>query len=126
MSSSPRLLTTEPVFVTRDIDATEAFYTGKLGFETSSRHDDYLIMTRDDITLHFSLCPDCDPALNTCHAYVRVTGIEALYDVYRPLDIIHPNAELTVQTYGAKEFAVIDPDFNLITFGEPVGEHVSG
>jgi hypothetical protein len=31
---------------------------------------------------------------------------------------IHPNGPLTIKPWGQKEFSVLDPDNNLLTFGE--------
>ena len=53
------------------------------------------------------------------HAYVRVRGADSLFDQF-PKNAIHPNGSLRTQDYGMREFAIIDPDGNLLTFGEPI------
>ncbi len=45
-------------------------------------------------------------------------GRFALYSVCTAAGIVHPNAHLDEKHWGSKEFAVLDPDGNLITFAE--------
>jgi hypothetical protein len=45
--------------------------------------------------------------------------VDALYAELRPLGIVHDNASLTTQPWGDREFAILDPDGNLVTFFEP-------
>ena len=54
------------------------------------------------------------------HVYIRVRGVGSLYEQC-PTDVIHPNGTLRTHDYGMREFAVIDLDGNLLTFGEPIG-----
>ena len=119
MTDVPSLLVAQPVFVSSDLGRTETFYTEKLGFAASARHDDWLKLHRDALTLHFSLVSDLNPRQNMSHVYVRVRGADLLYERF-PKDAIHPNGSLRTQDYGMREFAVIDPDGNLLTFGEPI------
>ena len=118
MPDAPSLLVAQPVFVSSDLARTEAFYTEKLGFTLNARHPDWLKLERDAVTLHFSLATDVNPAGNTCHVYIRTRGIDSFYEQC-PSEIIHPNGTLRTQDYGMREFAAIDPDGNLLTFGEP-------
>jgi len=39
-----------------------------------------------------------------------------LHQALQTLGILHPNAPLCDQWYGTREFGVLDPDHNLITF----------
>jgi hypothetical protein len=47
-----------------------------------------------------------------------VTGVDALYREMVAADVVHPNGHLTDRPWGMREFAVVDGDGNLITFGE--------
>ena len=47
-----------------------------------------------------------------------VTGIDELYRQCLALGAVHPNGPLTDQPWGSREFAVLDPDHNLITLYE--------
>lgn len=33
---------------------------------------------------------------------------------------IHPQGELQTKTWGQREFSLLDPDNNLLTFGQPI------
>lgn len=119
MADAPSLLVAQPVFLSSDLARTELFYTAQLGFTVNKRHQDWLKLERDAVTLHFSLDPTVNPAKNTCHVYIRTRGIDALYEQCSR-NVIHPNGALRTQDYGMREFAAIDPDGNLLTFGEPI------
>jgi hypothetical protein len=47
-----------------------------------------------------------------------VTGIDELHRHCQALGVVHPNAPLTDQPWGMREFAILDPDNNLITLYE--------
>jgi uncharacterized glyoxalase superfamily protein PhnB len=49
---------------------------------------------------------------------IRVEGIDELYERCRVEQIVHPNAPLEEKPWGAREFAVVDGDGNLLTFFE--------
>lgn len=115
---APSLLVAQPVFVSSDLARTETFYTEKLNFAVSAKHDDWLTLDRDALTLHFALVAGLNSRKNMSHAYVRVRGVDSLFEQL-PRDAVHPNGSLRTQDYGMREFAVIDPDGNLLTFGEP-------
>lgn len=107
-----------PIFPVRDINKAAEFYTQKLGFTITSAYPNYLILKRDETWLHCSLAPGLDPRTNNCRAYVYVSGVDALYAECKTHNIIHPNGALQERDYGMKDFAVLDPDGNLLTFGE--------
>ncbi len=125
VTSTPSLLVAQPVFVSGDLARTETFYTEKLKFAVSARHDDWLKLDRDALTLHFALVSGLNPRKNMSHAYVRVRGVDSLFEQL-PRDAVHPNGSLRTQDYGMREFAVIDPDGNLLTFGEPTTSSLLG
>lgn len=54
----------------------------------------------------------------TASCRVAVLGADEFHDRIRLLGILHPNAQLTDQPWGCREFGVLDPDRNLITFFE--------
>lgn len=104
---------------------TRQYYIEQLGFSDVGSHDfpDYLILKKDQIELHFFLFPDLDPTTNDGQVYIRVEGIETIYrDFIARKVAIHPNGPLQVKPWGQKEFALLDPDHNLLIFGESVSE----
>lgn len=111
-----------PILTSFDIDATEAFYTGKLGFRTVSKYVDfgYLIMARDQITLHFTRAASGSPATTESACYLYVDGIDALYAQAVDAAAVHPNGALGARPWGMREFALLDNDGNLLRIGEEV------
>lgn len=51
----------------------------------------------------------------TASCRIEVTGIDGLYRHRLALGVVHPNAPLADQPWGMREFAILDPDHNLIT-----------
>jgi len=116
-----RLTRAVPVLAALDLDGQVAFYRDKLGFALGHVYPDfrYAVMKRDDIELHFYGCDDRHIAENTS-CYLRVSAIAALWSEYRKRGVdVRP---LETKPWGMMEFEVIDPDGNLLRFGESPGE----
>ena len=56
----------------------------------------------------------------TASCRILVEGVGELYRTLQPLGIIHGNAPLTNQPWGDRDFAVQDPDGDLVTFFEAI------
>lgn len=54
----------------------------------------------------------------TASCRLEVTGVGELYEHCRGLGVVHPNAPLTDQPWGTREFGVLDPDNNLVSLYE--------
>ena len=56
----------------------------------------------------------------TASCRIRVDGIDALYEELRAADVLHPVSRdgVSDEDYGAREFATLDADGNLVTFFE--------
>jgi catechol 2,3-dioxygenase-like lactoylglutathione lyase family enzyme len=111
-----------PKLPMRDKASTRAFYT-KMGFTVfgNAEYDGYLMMERDGLQIHFFAYPDLNPAENYGQIYLRTREIDALYRTFLEQQVpIHPNGSLQVKPWGQKEFAVLDSDNNLLTFGQDV------
>ena len=50
----------------------------------------------------------------------RTNAIDDLYADMRSKTTIHPNGALQTHSWGMREFSLLDPDHNLLTFGQPV------
>ncbi len=98
---------------------TRQFYLDFLGFEDISAFDypNYLIVARDGLELHFFLHSSLDPFTNDGQVYFRVLAVDALFEEFitRKTPIQNP---LELKPWHQKEFSLIDPDHNLLTFGE--------
>jgi len=110
------LLKSSPVLASLNLNESILFYTA-IGFNKIYLDDQYAIVKRDDILLHFWKCNDKVHPENTC-CYIYVTEIERLYKEIDVINAIHPNSQLHDTEYGIREFAMLDVHGNLIRFGE--------
>ncbi|MGV8878125.1 MAG: bleomycin resistance protein [Sphingobacteriaceae bacterium] len=112
-----------PKLPMRDKTATKDYYLNKLGFKEfgGAEFDDYLMVGKDNIQIHFFLFKDLDPKENYGQVYIRTNDIDRLYQslVQGSVDI-HPNGKLQTKPWGQREFALLDPDHNLLTFGQGI------
>ena len=112
-----------PKLPMRDKNVTKKFYLDKLEFEEygDSDYKGYLMVKKDGIQIHFFEFKNLEPAENYGQVYIRLSGIEKYYQSLLDNDIsIHPNGKLELKPWGQKEFSLLDPDNNLLTFGESV------
>jgi catechol 2,3-dioxygenase-like lactoylglutathione lyase family enzyme len=103
-------MTPIPVLPSGDLDRSEAFYA-RLGFHVASRYPDYLILAREGTELHLSATPAI-PSHNPAGLYIRVMGIDEWADSF--------GQRAENKPWGQREFAISDPDENLLRFGEPI------
>lgn len=93
-----------------------------LGFVLGADYEDYIIMNSDQTELHFFSYPTLQPAKSDFMIYFRVTDIEPMYQALQKKGLaIHPNGKLEDKPWNQKEFAIIDPNGTLLTFGEVIG-----
>lgn len=114
-----------PKLPMRNKAITLQFYT-QLGFKEwgNTGYDYYLMIEKDLIQLHFFEFKTLDPNENYGQVYIRTNDIEKLYeDVQADGVAIHPAGHLSMKPWGLKEFTILDPDHNLVTFGEDVGNN---
>ena len=116
-------LSVNPQIPMRSKIATREFYIDKLGFKDLGAvdYDGYLMLGKEQVEIHFFLFKDLIPAENYGQLYIRVNQIDDLYQSFLDKDIpIHPNGKLQTKPWRQKEFSILDPDNNLITFGESI------
>lgn len=112
-----------PKLPMRDKTATRDFYIKKLGFRNvgSNDYDGYLMLEKDNIQIHFFEFTALDPKENYGQVYIRTNDIDNLYQSLSDNKVsIHPNGRLQIKPWGQKEFSLLDPDNNLLTFGQSV------
>ena len=112
-----------PKLPMRSKSATRNFYVTQLGFTNIGRedYDGYLLVKRDHVEIHFFEFSALDPKENYGQVYIRTNDIEALYQsMLDNKNTIHPAGHLQTKPWGQKEFSMLDPDNNLLTFGQPV------
>ena len=112
-----------PKLPMRDKARTKEFYIDKLGFQQfgSADYDGYLMVQKDNVQIHFFEFKDLDPKENYGQVYIRTNNIEELFQSMLNNKIaIHPEGHLQSKPWGQREFSLLDPDNNLLTFGQSV------
>jgi catechol 2,3-dioxygenase-like lactoylglutathione lyase family enzyme len=110
-----------PKLPMRNKERTRDFYVTQLGFQIfgSSDHPGYLMLQKDEVQVHFFEFKELEPSENYGQVYVRTDDIDRLYEELRAKNVhIHPNGRLHTKPWGQKEFSLLDPDNNLLTFGQ--------
>jgi hypothetical protein len=115
------LIEVHPKLPMRNKTITKDFYINQLNFEVfgDSEFDGYLMLKKDKIQLHFFEFSSLNPKENYGQVYIRTNDIDELYQHLINSNIsIHPNGKLELKPWGQKEFSILDPDSNLLTFGQ--------
>jgi Glyoxalase/Bleomycin resistance protein/Dioxygenase superfamily. len=116
-----KLSSIHPKLPMRNKSVTQEFYASKLGFRKVGPADyaGYLMLSRDNIEVHFFEFKGLDPNENYGQVYIRTDDIDALYRSFQDNDVtIHPSGHLQTKPWGQREFSILDPDNNLLTFGQ--------
>ena len=110
-----------PKLPMRDKERTKDYYLNNLGFKQLGDYDDYLIVAKDKIEIHFFKFKGLDLKENYGGIYIRTDDIDKLYQsLLDNKTSIHPNGNLEIKPWGQKVFAILDPDNNLLTFGQSI------
>ncbi|KQW38816.1 VOC family protein [Rhizobacter sp. Root404] len=112
-----------PTLPCRSVASTVEFYN-QLGFEGGAHafNSEYAILRRGPVELHFFTHADLVPSKSSSGCYIRVQDVE---EVYRNIASSRlpragiPRMDLLEdKPWGLREFAVVDPDGNLIRIGQ--------
>ena len=111
-----------PKLPMRDKARTREFYIDKLGFEQHGNdYDEYLMVQKDNVQIHFFEFKELNPKENYGQVYIRTNDIDNLYQSVLDKKIsIHPAGDLQTKPWRQREFSLLDPDNNLLTFGQSV------
>jgi catechol 2,3-dioxygenase-like lactoylglutathione lyase family enzyme len=104
-----------PVLASLDMARTLSFYESVLGFATRSFGDSYGIAARGDTEIHFWACDDRHIAENTS-CYIRVADVQAVHGEIK--DKLPSLRDVVHTEWGMDELYVLDPDGNLLKFGQ--------
>jgi hypothetical protein len=116
------LVSIQPKLPMRNKAKTKKYYIDFLGFTAygSNEYPAYLMLEKDKIQLHFFLFEALNPKENYGQVYIRTSDIDRIYQMLLNNNVpIHPNGKLGVRPWGQREFSLLDPDHNLLTFGQP-------
>jgi hypothetical protein len=121
MTTQNRLASIHPKLPMRNKTITRNYYLNVLGFSEFGEqdYDGYLMVEKDNIEIHFFEFKTLDPKENYGQVYIRTNDIDGLYQSMLDNKVsIHPAGHLESKPWGQKEFSLLDPDHNLLTFGE--------
>jgi predicted enzyme related to lactoylglutathione lyase len=108
------------IFQVRDLPEALAFYVDVLGFEIAWTHGEppsYASVRRDRVEINFG-APSEGQAVSPSSVYISLTHIDAFYERIRAA-----GASVTLpigdRPYGMRDFNIVDPSGNALTFGQP-------
>lgn len=108
-----------PKLPMRNKAVTRDFYINQLGFEAfgSADYDGYLMLQKDNIQIHFFEFTGLDPKENYGQVYIRTDNIHEWFAFAQKQEV--RCAPLEHKPWRQIEFSILDPDHNLLTFGQP-------
>lgn len=125
-----------PALPVKNINKSLDFYRDKLGFTLVHYEGGFAVLECNKVQIHLweasdeswrtqsNSAPVCSGAesfiAGTASCRIEVEGVDKLYRHIQPLGILHPKAKLSDQWWGVRDFAVTDPDNNLIAFFEKI------
>jgi catechol 2,3-dioxygenase-like lactoylglutathione lyase family enzyme len=126
---------TIPALPVRDVAAAVEFYRDRLGFEVLHHDGGFAVLGRDEAVLHLWEAGDEGwreresverPVRSGAESFIagtascriRVDGVDQLYEELRAREVLHPTSRngVTDTGYGARDFATLDLDGNLVVF----------
>lgn len=129
-----KLLHAIPGVPVSDLAASAAFYQGTLGFTLVILKEGFAKLRRDAVEIHlWSACDETwrgrdgsSPVVSGAESFIAgtggcriaVEGVDELYRTLMPLAIRRGDGALENTQWGTREFAILDPDNNLVTFFE--------
>jgi catechol 2,3-dioxygenase-like lactoylglutathione lyase family enzyme len=114
-----------PILPSRSMSDTLAFYR-RLGFDGNilGDRDAYAILTRGSLELHFFTHPALRPAESCAGCYLRVLDVTEIYQAFAlaqlPQKGIPRMDSLEDKPWQMREFAIVDPDGNLLRIGQAI------
>lgn len=106
-----------PVLPAFRVAETVQFYVQKLGFSALFQDEEYGIIERDAVEIHFWKCEEKVIAENTSCRLI-VEDVEAFYALAQREGIVHPRAGLEEKPWGGRELGILDVNGNLVWFVE--------
>jgi catechol 2,3-dioxygenase-like lactoylglutathione lyase family enzyme len=111
-----------PILPSRSLNDTLIFFR-RLGFEGKvHEYGDYAILTRGTVELHFFTHRELRPAESSAGCYIRVSDVESIHRAVASAELprkgIPRQDVLEDKPWGMREFAIVDPDGNLLRIGQ--------
>lgn len=111
-----------PILPSRSLSDTVAFFR-RLGFDGEIHSfGNYAILRRGTVELHFFTNNELRPTESSAGCYIRVSDVETIYREFTvaelPRNGIPRQDSLETKPWGMREFAIVDPDGNLLRIGQ--------
>ena len=105
-----------PIFHVKDVEASLSFYTDVLGFVQSFRYGTYAGLKIGECEIH--ICPPDDDGSSTGggEAYIICDEVDDYFARIVSAGA-KPKSEPADRMYGMRDFSVVDPDGNELSFG---------
>lgn len=129
-----QLVSAVPSLPVKDITHSIGFYRDLLGFTLVHQEPGFAVLQRNAVEVHVWQASDeswrtrrrAEPIVSGAESFlagtascrIAVEGVDGLYQELQPQGVVHPHAPLATQPWRTREFGVLDPDKNLITFFE--------
>lgn len=116
-----------PILPSRSIPVTVAFYQ-QLGFTGGAHdaHDNYAILTKGSVELHFFQFAALVPEDSFAGCYVCVAAVESFFSSFSlaklPSVGIPSMTDVEDKPWGLREFAVVDIDGILLRIGQVLAQ----
>jgi hypothetical protein len=107
-----------PILVFTDARVTIDFYA-RLGFDLYADSPDYLIVRRDGVELQFARVPHGE-VQGPVRCYLRSPNLLALRSEFEAAEGVGMSPVTT--RYRMQEFEIVDPDGNMLRFGQPAND----
>jgi catechol 2,3-dioxygenase-like lactoylglutathione lyase family enzyme len=104
-----------------DVPRSLAFYRDSLGFDTDFALDGfpYAGVRRGRMALHLDGSAH-EFAHRPGHCRFHIRGVNELYGELEPRGVVKADEQLADMPHGLRQFSILDPDGNRITFAEPL------
>jgi catechol 2,3-dioxygenase-like lactoylglutathione lyase family enzyme len=117
-----------PILPARNLHETRAFYE-RLGFRAAGwwpeEFGGYAILIRGDAAMHFFLFKDLSPRENYGQCYWPADDVDAFYAECMAIGLPASGEPRLIpvedKPWGMREFAIVDPNGNLIRVGQQIG-----
>jgi catechol 2,3-dioxygenase-like lactoylglutathione lyase family enzyme len=105
-----------PVFHVKAVDAAVEFYVRVLGFTQAFRYGTYVGLRMGECEVH--ICPpdDDDSRIGGGNAYLICDEVDEYFTKVKAAGAA-PRSEPADRMYGMRDFVVLDPDGNQLSFG---------
>lgn len=111
-----------PMLAVADMEDTIVFYKSVLGFTPVLNSQEYSIVERDGLTIHFMKA--ASEEVMRCvrghtEIYIEVCGIRSMWEHVKTFKDRYKIRDLFEREYGMTEFHIEDPNQCLVFVGEP-------